>query len=52
MEFNEKIQAMTEEMIAIRRELHQCPELGTFEVETQKKISALQALSLVLRSPP
>ena len=41
MEFNEKIQAMTEEMIAIRRELHQCPELGTFEVETQKKISDL-----------
>ena len=41
MEFKEKIQAITDEMIAIRRELHQCPELGTFEVETQKKISAL-----------
>ena len=41
MEINEKIQAITEEMIAIRRELHQYPELGTEELETQKRISAL-----------
>ena len=41
MELQQKIEAITDEMIAIRRELHQHPELGTQELETQKRISAL-----------
>ena len=41
MEIKANIKAITEEMIAIRRELHQYPELGTEELETQKRISAL-----------
>ena len=41
MEINANIKAITEEMIAIRRELHMYPELGTEELETQKRISAL-----------
>ena len=34
MEIKANIKAITEEMIAIRRELHQYPELGTEELET------------------
>lgn len=41
MEFHEKAQAIRDEMIAIRRELHQHPELGTFEHETHARICAL-----------
>lgn len=41
MDLHAKAQAIQEEMIAIRRELHQHPELGTFEHETHARICAL-----------
>lgn len=41
MEFHDSVQAITDEMIAIRRELHRHPELGTQEHETHARICAL-----------
>lgn len=41
MELQENIQAITQEMIDIRRTLHRCPELGTQEHETHKMICSL-----------
>ena len=41
MEFHGSVQSITDEMIAIRRELHRCPELGTQEYRTQARICAL-----------
>ena len=38
MNLENRIREITGEMIAIRRELHQCPELGTQEFETGKII--------------
>lgn len=41
MEIKKKVQSIACEMVAIRRELHQHPELGTFEHETHARICAL-----------
>lgn len=41
MEIKQKVSAIADEMIAIRREIHQHPELGTFEHETHSRICAL-----------
>lgn len=41
MNLEKRIEEITQEMIAVRRELHQHPELGTHEQETGKRICAL-----------
>ena len=41
MDFQKQAEAIRDEMIAIRRELHQHPELGTQEHETHRRICAL-----------
>lgn len=40
MDLQARINEITDEMIAIRRDLHRHPELGTHEQETQKRICA------------